>query len=314
MDLDARKTQGGGAYGAIAADVEANGSLNRHHDGVDESTTTTTRFAMPRRAMALVALACVGVVAHRGGAVGGGASSELASLGQSSLPDGWYYARGGKHRLRDPWLPGTAMADMSDEVKSANVVNWCRFYGATGARANSVRCGVNCRANEENGANAPEAMYIGTTGSGSNTYRTISRKGADGDLYVCYLDPSQYSGWTRKVMFCPTSGDAAVKTSSANIPDGAKLSIYDVSSSDAHTTNVEYLPLMGNLYTMTNKKAKDSGFNDGMCWDQGGELACFAQYTSNNKKNVNAQWEFIPLNIGDENAATDDLHKCPVEA
>ena len=189
-----------------------------------------------------------------------------ASLGRAplapalGLADGAYYARGGKHRLRDPWISGTSMSAMTDAQKSANVVNWCRFDN--NAANGNFRCAVNCRQSGENGNEAPEVFYIGSTPADDdgNVYRTISRKGADGNMYVCYSDWYNNNGWNRKVMKCPTSGNKAVLTNSASLPEGAKLTISEVPAAKIHTENVEYLSNMGTALHVCEQRTRGKGW------------------------------------------------------
>jgi hypothetical protein len=200
------------------------------------------------------------------------------------------------------------MSDMTEAQKSANVVNWCRFNN--NAADGSFRCGVNCRQDEENGGDAPEVFYLGTTPADDegNVYRTISRKGEDGNMYVCHTDWNGNSGWNRKVMKCPTSGAKAVLTDSDNLPDGAKLTISSVPNAWKHTTNVEYLASMGSVYTIVNKElAANDGNGKGLCRDYGNSIACHAPVNDGNVKNVNNQFEFIPV----QPDGSGDVSACP---
>lgn len=224
----------------------------------------------------------------------------------ANLPDGAYYVRGGKHRERDPSLAGVPMSAMSPEQISANVHNWCRFHNV--ASDGNWRCGIPCRQSEENGNNAPEVYYLGTTANGE--YRTISRKGEDGNMYVCYSDWHNLNGWNRKLMKCPTSGDRAVVYNNTNVPEGAKLTISEVESAWRHTNNVEYVNNMGTLYVMVNKQlaANDGNKGDrGLCRDFGAGMACHAVVRESNIKNIAAQFEFIPVTPD----ASGDVSACP---
>ena len=199
---------------------------------------------------------------------------------------------------------------MTDAQKSANVVNWCRFHN--NAANGNFRCAVNCRQSGENGNEAPEVFYIGSTPADDdgNVYRTISRKGADGNMYVCYSDWSHNNGWQRKVMKCPTSGFRAVLTNSASLPEGAKLTISEVPAAKIHTQNVEYLSNMGTAYTFVNKElaAKDGSAGDkGLCRDFGSEVACSEKVKDSNIRNVNNQFELIPV-VPD---GSGDVSACP---
>lgn len=298
------------AYGAIARDVDVEATPL---EGERSQHETLAARARGRKTLGLVAMACAGV-----GAVARARAPEMftASLGRAplapalGLADGAYYARGGKHRLRDPWISGTSMSAMTDAQKSANVVNWCRFHN--NAANGNFRCAVNCRQSGENGNEAPEVFYIGSTPADDdgNVYRTISRKGADGNMYVCYSDWNNNNGWQRKVMKCPTSGNKAVLTNSASLPEGAKLTISEVPADKIHTENVEYLSNMGTAYTFVNKElaAKDGSAGDkGLCRDFGSEVACSEKVKDSNIRNVNNQFELIPV-VPD---GSGDVSACP---
>lgn len=296
------------AYGAIERDDEGD---------VERATTHRSQHQFNRtKTVGLVAL--VGLVGV--GAVTRATTTTrtrevmfpVAKFGDAAadLPDGAYYVRGGKHRRKDPWLRENnavvPMSSMTPEQISANVHNWCRFHNS--ASNGDWRCGIPCRQNEENGNNAPEVYYLGTTVNGE--YRTISRKGEDGNMYVCYSDWNNLHGWNRKLMKCPTSGARAVVYNNTNVPEGAKLTISAVDTAWRHTTNVEYVNKMGTLYTMVNKQlaANDPNPGDrGLCWDFGGGMACHAKVTESNIKNVNAQFEFIPVTPD----ASGDVSACP---
>ena len=280
------------SYGAI----EGEGDVEATPLEGDRARATALVRGRKRLGLGLVAVACVGALARTRGmfAASLGSAPLAPELG---LEDGAYYARGGKHRLRDPWLridgANVPMSNMTEEQKSANVVNWCRFAGNS-----NFRCGVPCRQSQENGPDAPEVFHIGTTPADADgkVYRTISRKGEDGNLYVCYADWFGRTGWNRKVMQCPTSGDKAILTNSASLPEGAKLTISTVPNDKRHTNNVEYLNNMGTLYTMVNKElAAHDGSGKGLCWDFGASTACHARVNDNTIKNVNAQFEFVSV-------------------
>ena len=296
------------AYGAIARDVDVEATPLEGERARRETLAAKVRG---RKTLGLAAVALAGV-----GAVARARAPEMftASLGRAplvpalGLADGAYYARGGKHRLRDPFLRVNGqmvpMKQMTDAQKSANVVNWCRFRNV--ASNGNFRCGVNCRQDEENGSNAPEVFYIGSTPADDdgNVYRTISRKGEDGNMYVCYSDWSRNNGWNRKVMKCPTSGSRAVLTNSTSLPEGAKLTISEVPAAKKHTQNVEYD--MGTLYTFVNKDLAGRESGKGLCRDFGSSIACHAR--QNNIADVNAQFEFIPV-VPDD--ASGDVSACP---
>lgn len=292
------------AYGAIERDDERDVErATTHHRSQHQFNRTKT--------VGLVAL--VGLVGV--GAVTRAATTTrtrevmfpVATFGDAAadLPDGAYYVRGGKHRERDPSLPGVPMSDMSPEQISANVHNWCRFHNV--ASNGDWRCGIPCRQNEENGNNAPEVYYLGTTANGA--YRTISREGEDGNMYVCYSDWHNLNGWKRKLMKCPTSGARAVVYNNTNVPEGAKLTINAVKTEWRHTNNVEYLNDMGTLYVMVNKQlaANDGNGDRGLCRDFGAGMACHAKVQESNIKNINAQFEFIPVTPD----ASGDVSACP---
>ena len=281
------------AYGAIerAGDVERATHVRQpYHPKFRKNT------------VGLVALACVvGVGAVTRATTQ--APENMFSTAQfgdapANLPDGAYYVRGGKHREKDPWLRENnavvPMSNMSPEQISANVHNWCRFHNV--ASNGDWRCGIPCRQSEENGNNAPEVYYLGTTENGA--YRTISRKSADGNMYVCYSDWHNLNGWERKKMKCPTNGARAIVYNSTNVPEGAKLTISTVQSAWRHTNNVEYVNNMGTVYTMVNKQlaANDGNAgNRGLCRDFGAGIACHAKVMENSIKDIKAQFEFIPV-------------------
>ena len=114
------------SYGAI----EGEGDVEATPLEGDRARATDLVRGRKRLGLGLVAVACVGALART-------RAMFTASLGSAplvpalGLEDGAYYARGGKHRLRDPWLringANVPMSSMTEEQKSANVVNWCRF-------------------------------------------------------------------------------------------------------------------------------------------------------------------------------------------
>ena len=102
------------AYGAIARDVDVEATPLEGERARRETLAAKVRG---RKTLGLAAVALAGV-----GAVARARAPEMftASLGRAplvpalGLADGAYYARGGKHRLRDPFLRVTA--DGADEA------------------------------------------------------------------------------------------------------------------------------------------------------------------------------------------------------
>ena len=294
------------AYGVI----ERNGAERATH-------VRQSQHPINRKKVGLVALACVVGVSAVTRATTRAPENMFSAAnfgdGLASLPDGAYYVRGGKRRLKDPWLrennAAVPISNMSPEQISANVHNWCRFHND--ASNGDWRCGMPCRQSEENGNNAPEVYYLGTTTDGE--YRTISRKGADGNIYICYSDWHRKLmkwRWNRKLMKCPTNGARAIVYNNTNVPEGAKLTISTVDSAWRHTHKVEYVNNMGTLYTMVNKQLAENDGNAGsrgLCWDFGGGMACHAKVKTRNIKNVNAQFEFIPVTPD----ASGNVSACP---
>ena len=97
------------AYGAIARDVDVEATPLEGERARRETLAAKVRG---RKTLGLAAVALAGV-----GAVARARAPEMftASLGRAplvpalGLADGAYYARGGKHRLRDPFLSGVPM-------------------------------------------------------------------------------------------------------------------------------------------------------------------------------------------------------------
>jgi hypothetical protein len=217
-----------------------------------------------------------------------------------------YYARGGAGRVPNEGWYGKDECEreivwpenMTDWQKSGFTANWCRFgFAATG---DNFECKSICRHTEENTVRAPEVIYIGSTQDG---YRTISRKGKDGNTYVCY---SEWSSSNKYIMKCPTSGGKAVLTTSASLPEGAKFTIEEVPDALRNTEGVAYD--MSTLYTFVRKEVEAESAK-GLCTDSGSSLACDEDVKKDNIDNVESQFELIPV-VPD---ASGLISACPYE-